>query len=338
MNPALVRARRALAERLPRPLVRRLLGARGAVRSVRGRSPMSADGSPRRTLAPEWLPVRTFVRLAYNMVLRREPDREGAEHYAALLRAGTMTRNAFLEELRGSMEMRRDVFVPDLLVSLHHSRCDFTRMLPPAGRILDLGGTHQSSRNGALVEAGYPYRFEELVILDLPHEERHEIYRLSEVVDRVESPLGPVAYRYGSMADLAFAPDASFDLVYSGQTIEHVTEEDADKVLAEVARVLEPGGWFCVDTPNGPVCRLQQEGFINPDHEIEYSHQAFLSKLVANGFEVPVAVGMNHLGRCLDTGRFDDLEVARNGGLYWDIESCYLLAYMARKPVLPDGG
>ena len=58
-----------------------------------------------------------------------------------------------------------------------------------------------------------------------------------------------------------------FDLVYSGQSIEHVTPSDADIVIKEVARVLRPGGWFALDTPNARVTRVQQPDLIDPDIE-----------------------------------------------------------------------
>ena len=39
------------------------------------------------------------------------------------------------------------------------------------------GVSCQASARGALVELGYPYRFERLTIVDLPDGERHELYR-----------------------------------------------------------------------------------------------------------------------------------------------------------------
>ena len=42
--------------------------------------------------------------------------------------------------------------------------------------------------------------------------------------------------------------DASVDLVYSEFVLEHV--DDADQVVAELARVVKPGGWVCAYTPN----------------------------------------------------------------------------------------
>jgi SAM-dependent methyltransferase len=50
-------------------------------------------------------------------------------------------------------------------------------------------------------------------------------------------------------AVLPFA-DESFDLVLADYVLEHVAEEDAATVAAEVLRVLRPGGWFAARTPN----------------------------------------------------------------------------------------
>lgn len=280
----------------------------------------------------EDLPTRAAVRVAYNTVLLREPDADGLAHFTERLQVEGIPRRRMLETMRGSDEAFVRVRFTDLLNSLHLSRCDFVRSLPRARRILDLGGTHQQSRDGAFVHLGYPYPFEELVLVDLPHEERHDIYRLSEQAERVQTALGPVQYAYHSMADLSPYPDESFDLVYSGQTIEHVTEDECDQTLAEVLRVLEPGGWFAVDTPNDTVCRLHRADFINDDHKIEYTHEQFTAKLEKAGFDVVEAKGLNYLGHPASDGGFDLEEVAGNRGVYGDPQDCYLLAYVCRKP------
>ena len=43
-------------------------------------------------------------------------------------------------------------------------------------------------------------------------------------------------------------PDNSFDLILSDWVLEHVA--NPDEFVAEVGRVLKPGGWFCARTPN----------------------------------------------------------------------------------------
>lgn len=285
-------------------------------------------------LMTDRLPQSIYVNLAYNIMLRRVPDEQGKRTYMEALDDGTFDRQTMLDMMRGSEEFRL-IPLGDLGTSLHHSRCDFVRSLPRAARILDIGGTHQFNPEGAFVHLGYPYPFEQLVILDLPHEERHEIYRRSQLVDEVDTPLGPVAYSYSSMVDLSQFADATFDLVYSGQSIEHVTPEEGERTLAEVWRVLRPGGWFALDTPNAAVCRLQMAEWIDPDHKYEYSHPELSAKLSAAGFQIVEAKGLNYIGWPASEGRFSMQETARHNGLFAEIEDCYLLAYVTRKPSAP---
>jgi SAM-dependent methyltransferase len=276
--------------------------------------------------------TRRYIRWGYQILLQREPDAEGEAHFLEKLRSGEITRREFLERLRISEEFRFKVPLGNALGSLHLSRCEFVRSLPKASRIIDLGGTHLTSEYGAFVNLGYPYRFERLVIVDLPPEERHELYHQDEAFSAVESPLGPVEYRYASMTDLSPFKDGEFDLVYCGQAIEHVTEEDGTRVIEQAFRVLEPGGWFCLDTPNGYVCRMQQQGMINPDHDVEYTHAELSAKLEAAGFEIAEAWGLNYGGPGIEEGRFSMADMAANTGMFQDIENCYLLAYVCHKP------
>jgi len=63
-----------------------------------------------------------------------------------------------------------------------------------------------------------------------------------------------IAYDVGVGEELPYAA-ASFDAVVCVDVLEHV--QDLDRVLAEVARVLRPGGLFLFDTINrNPVARL----------------------------------------------------------------------------------
>jgi ubiquinone/menaquinone biosynthesis C-methylase UbiE len=206
----------------------------------------------------------------------------------------------------------------------------FVRSLPPAAHILDLGGTALGSDQGALVVMGYPYRFDELVVVDLPSEHRNELYQEDVEHHVTKTALGPVRYRYHSMADLSTYKDGTFDLVYSGQSIEHVEVQEADTVLAEAARVLRPGGYLALDTPNGAVCRLQQPEFIDPDHKYEYTHAEMVEKLTRAGFDICEAKGLNHAGTSVSRGSFSMAEVATARGLFADIERCYLLSYLCR--------
>jgi predicted SAM-dependent methyltransferase len=134
------------------------------------------------------------------------------------------------------------------------------------------------------------------------------------------------------MTDLSDFEDAGTDLVYSGQSIEHVMPDEGVSVLKEVGRILRPGGHLALDTPNARVTRLQQDAFIDPDHKVEYTHREMLAALTDAGLEVVEAKGLNYAGRSVATGRFDIDEVAGNTGMYAANEDCYILCYICRKP------
>jgi SAM-dependent methyltransferase len=284
------------------------------------------------TVPFRYLPPKQSVRMAYNVVLDREPDPTGGAEYAQKLADGELSRHGVAQALAHSEEFRRQVPIDDVLLSMHVSRSEFVAGLPPAARILDLGGTHQGFADGALVHLGYPYPFERVVVVDLPVEERHEIYQGGSAGEPVRSELGPVEFAFHSMVDLGRYDDGSFDLVYSGQSIEHVTESEGDEVVGEVFRVLAPGGWFCLDTPNGSVWRLRSAELMNDDHKVEYAVDQLVTKLERAGFVVTERKGLNLMRRGVAAGVFDESEASAHPGVFAAAEECLLLALVACKP------
>ena len=235
------------------------------------------------TVPFRFLPPKQSVRMAFNVILDREPDIVGGVEYTQKLASGALSRHGVAEALAHSEEFRRRVPIGNVLLSMHVSRSEFVAGLPRAARILDLGGTHQGLPDGALVHLGYPYAFERLVVVDLPVEERDEIYQGGSTGEPVVSELGPVEFAFHSMVDLGRYEDGSFDLVYSGQSIEHVTEVQGEEVAREAYRVLAPGGSLCLDTPNGPVWRLRSDEPMNHDHKIEYGAAQLTARSSAPG-------------------------------------------------------
>ena len=55
--------------------------------------------------------------------------------------------------------------------------------------------------------------------------------------------------RVADCTELPYA-DNSFDIVFSGDVFEHITYEQKDKCMAEIYRVLKPGGIVTIKTPN----------------------------------------------------------------------------------------
>lgn len=69
--------------------------------------------------------------------------------------------------------------------------------------------------------------------------------------DLIDGAKAPANFRFvlssGSDIDL---PDASVDVVYSNQVMEHIHVDDVEAQLREIARVLKPGGHYLCATPN----------------------------------------------------------------------------------------
>jgi ubiquinone/menaquinone biosynthesis C-methylase UbiE len=278
--------------------------------------------------------VQRIVQQAYRKVLEREADDVGLQHYAEKVAAG-MSAQELRDVLKQSPEYANKDVNRAALDAIHGARVEWVKALPPAKRILDLGGSSTSDPAGALLQMGYPHQFTELIIVDLPQDDRNSQFRTSALVDAVETPSGTVRYLYRSMADLGDVDDASIDMVVSGESFEHVTPEDGEVILREAHRVLEPDGLLALDTPNRALTKIQMrdldEEWINPDHKIEYEHHEMLTLFDRYGFAIEVARGLCHLPESARTEVFDPAELISGERQHDDIEKCYLLAYLARR-------
>jgi SAM-dependent methyltransferase len=305
----------------------------GRLRWPKGNKPQALPDSFPASGLLEDLPARELHRGLFHLLFGREPAPD--DPFVAELEQGTKSPRQLMEWLIHSAEWSHSAPMTEFGPSLHYGRGVFIRSLPRARRILDIGGVALGVPYGALVLMGYPYRFDEIVIVDLPSEDRHELYQDDQSHASVDVAGGRVSYRYHSMTDLSAYPAASFDMVYSGESIEHITRGEAEHVLAEARRVLKPGGVLALDTPNANLTRLQQDAFIDPDHKYEYRHAEMDAMLRGNGFVVERAMGINYGGDSVARGVFDPTELATKRGVFDDIENCYLLAYVCRRPHHP---
>jgi hypothetical protein len=138
------------------------------------------------------LPPREAVRIVYNVLLRREPDEPAWTDQANAMAAGDLSHADLVDQVRCSSEYRTQVpILPGgLHASLHASRSEFIIGLPSARRIVDLGGGSTRDARGALVALGCPYDFDELVVVDLPPDDRHPLCQ-SERFSTSRSGSGP---------------------------------------------------------------------------------------------------------------------------------------------------
>lgn len=276
--------------------------------------------------------LERFVTRAYELILKRPPDAEGLEHHTRSLMLDDVSPLDFIQGMFESPEYQ-GVGKLGALQALHHARQMMVRQLPRAETILDLGGAADDFPAGAMVLMGYPYPFRRLTIVEPPRENRHDIYRnvVSDETDTIQSPLGEVRYHFGSMADLSAFADASIDLVFSGESFEHVTRDQAMQVLREARRVLKPSGSFCFDTPNRALTGIQcPDCYINPDHKYEYTADEIFEMVSASGLNVAEAKGICRMPKTVAAGTFDASEMIENAGLYDDVRECYLMYFRCR--------
>ena len=273
-----------------------------------------------------------FVDEAYRRCLQREADPDGRGFYLGRLDDGSATRLQVVAELMAAPERTARMRDTAAIEAFHGGRIVWTRSLPPKRRILDLGGTALNDDRGALVVMGYPYEFDEVVIIELPPEDRHDLYKTPENKS-VHTEQGLVTYMYRSMTDLDDLPDGSFDMVCSAQTFEHIYPDEGAKLLKDVRRILAPDGVLALDTPNGPVSSIQaREGgveFINPDHKKEYSHSEMLTLFADAELRVVRQCGIGFMPKTVESGVFHIDELVEFPTLYDDIERSYTLAYLA---------
>ncbi len=115
-----------------------------------------------------------------------------------------------------------------------------------------------------------------------------------------------VEFRRAKVPPLDF-PSCSFDFVVALQVIEHLKDDFG--FVAEVARVLRPGGKFIVSTPNRPRSLTR-----NPWHVREYTAGEFWS-LIASGLDGVEAFGVFGNERVEEYYERNRASVARFGRL-----------------------
>ena len=111
------------------------------------------------------------------------------------------------------------------------------RVIKPPARILDVAAA-QGNFSLKLAEMGYQVTWNDL---------RAD---LADYV-RLKHTSGEIAYAPGNVFDLGF--DEAFDLVLITEIIEHVAHPD--QFLKKIRKIVKPGGYVVMTTPNGGYIR-----------------------------------------------------------------------------------
>lgn len=87
-----------------------------------------------------------------------------------------------------------------------------------------------------------------------------------------------------SCIDMEGIEDESVELLFSGQNIEHLYGSDVVDFLLESHRVIQPGGWLVVDSPNRLV--TQDLLWSMPEHTVEFTPDEIRELMTLAGFDV----------------------------------------------------
>jgi predicted SAM-dependent methyltransferase len=212
---------------------------------------------------------------------------------------------------------------------IHQARLRLVeKYLPKADVIVDLGGA-----GSPLYQLGYPYPFRKLTIVDLPADNRDEQYKQIVLPQEIADAGGEISIKYGSMIDLAGFEDNSVDLVWSGQSIEHISLAEGRAMCRNVLRILRKGGSFCLDTPNRYLTEIHTRpiggGFINPDHKHEYYTDELKNLLKDSGFRIRTELGLCHMPFSREEISYADFIFSRS--ISRDLRNSYIQFYRCIK-------
>lgn len=279
---------------------------------------------------------KAFVQNIYRYFLRKpDSDKEISFFLEQLERGKANRKTLLLSFLMLPASLEQKFFKTQGLHAHHQARLQLVQNeLPAAKRILDLGGASDNNPSGSLLGMGYPHQPKQIDIIDLPDEERLIKSSQSPGMSFYKTPQGTeIQYHYTSMTNLSAFPDETFDLVWSGQSIEHITPAEAAIVMEQVYRVLKPGAFFCLDTPNRQLTQLQvRQGFVHPEHKIEYVPFELAQRLADCGFMITEQKAVSPMPISYRTARFNRLEFIASTSLGNNPDEGYSFYLQCQKP------
>lgn len=164
------------------------------------------------------------------------------------------------------------LFTISWYAQVHSELKRLTAHLPHPLKVLDIGGRYSPYTLGINAR---------VTVSELPRESEIQKSLNLGVTDEIVRYLKE---RRSNVEDVLLddmthtqIPEASYDIAVAVEVLEHVEEDHL--FIENVYRVLKPGGYFIMTTPNGRVVPNK-----NPDHKRHYT-QEHLSKLLLSRFD-----------------------------------------------------
>ena len=271
-----------------------------------------------------------FVSRAYELILQRPLDKAGKVFWNSRIQDNTFSKTNLVDTLVESPEYQMLKKTP-FHEMVHLSRTVWVKDLPKATSILDIGGSSPNIEQGALIELGYPHRPKNLFIFDLPPEEQYWGKPKFPQDKSYDFNWGSIHYFHGraeKITEVEGLMEKRFELIYMGQTIEHIYPEFLPTLLKWIGKHLEKDGLLIFDTPNRDITGIQSDSFIDEDHKIEYTPNSLLKILEENGFSVKRQWGMLQMPKTFKNKKFDPLEIYDHPIVSNDVSNAYLFGYL----------
>lgn len=153
----------------------------------------------------------------------------------------------------------------------------FLSRIPQGSRVLDAGCGRSLFTE---IRPRWPFM---IVAADVDH----------DLLRARRAEFGDVHWAIAPATPLAFV-DQAFEAVFAGELIEHLA--DPRQALGEFRRVLKPGGWLVLTTPNRRRLANRVDGSerpYSPDHLSELSFDEVESMLGQEGFDIVESTGLH---------------------------------------------
>jgi SAM-dependent methyltransferase len=298
--------------------------------SILGKAPQSSETHSIDLLNPQNLSEEDYVRLAYLVLLQRQVDPVGMNYWMEKIQSRTFKHKELLDALWNSPEFIMHYKVPFSDI-LHKGRQHWCGSLEKFDYVFDIGGSSPNLATGALIELGYSHRPKAITIFDLPEDKQYwGKPKFSQDKD-YHFEWGTVQYVHGFVEDIddhEQLKEKKFDLVFMGQTIEHIQKDKLPLVLNWIREHLNDGGKFIFDTPNRDITKIQSPTkYIDEDHKYEYTPAEMEALLNENRFNVVKKTGILDMPDTLISQKFNPLEVYERSLINNAPESSYVFAF-----------